>query len=61
MAVRVTVEDLETGERDSAEIEDDYILTCVGSHYLDHVQTYANGTTILTIKRTPPAEVGGKE
>lgn len=51
MAVRVTVEDLETGESESAVIEDDYILTCAGSCYLHHTNVFAeNGTHVLTVK-----------
>jgi hypothetical protein len=50
--IRVTTEDL-SGEQEPqvVEFDNDYLLTTAGSCYLHHIQTYANGTTILTIKR----------
>jgi hypothetical protein len=51
--VRITCEDLETGDRESVEVTDDYVLTCVGSYYLAHTNSFRNGTVILTVKRQP--------
>jgi len=48
--IRVTVTDLETGEQESKEIENDYILICAGDRYLFHTNAHANGTHVLTIK-----------
>ena len=51
MTIRVTVEDLATGETDSAEVTDDYIVICEGSCYVAHTNTYPQkGTHVLTIK-----------
>lgn len=49
--IRVTVEDLATGEKESADILDDYILICAGSYYQDGIQVYANGTHVITVKK----------
>jgi hypothetical protein len=49
--IRVTVEDIETGESESAVIEDDYIIVCAGSCYVAHASDYpTKGTQVLTIK-----------
>lgn len=48
---RITCTDVATGESESAVIRDDYLLVTDGRVYLDSRQTYANGTTVLTIKR----------
>ncbi len=49
--IRVTVEDLATGEKESQEIVDDYIVVCAGSCHVAHTQTYPmKGTHVLTIK-----------
>jgi hypothetical protein len=48
--IRVTVEDLATGETETVEIMDDYVILAAGSCHVDHVQAYANGTHILTVK-----------
>jgi hypothetical protein len=48
--IRVTVTDLATGESESVEIEDDYVLTVAGSAYLAHTNAFANGTHVLTVK-----------
>lgn len=53
---RVTCEDVETGESDSAVIQDDYMLITDGRCYLDGVQVYGNGTTQITIKMRPANE-----
>jgi hypothetical protein len=48
--IRVTVTDLGTGDSESAVITDDYVLTCAGSCYVHHVQAYASGTHVITVK-----------
>jgi glycerol-3-phosphate dehydrogenase len=48
--IRVTVEDLATGETQTVEIKDDYVILAAGSCYVDHVQAYGTGTHILTVK-----------
>lgn len=48
--IRVTVQDLDNGDHESVVIENDYVVTCAGSCYVAHVQKFANGTHILTIK-----------
>ena len=49
--IRVTAEDLGTGESDSVVITDDYVLICAGSCYQAGVQAeLANGTHVITVK-----------
>lgn len=49
--IRVTVEDLETGETETKVLANDYLLITTGSKYLDGVQTYPKaGTTVLVVK-----------
>lgn len=49
--IRVTVTDLETGESESQEIHNDYVIVCAGSCYVHHTQAYpGTGTHQLTIK-----------
>jgi hypothetical protein len=49
--IRVTVTDLETGESQSAEITDNYVLICAGSAYRSGVQVFPKaGTHVVTIK-----------
>lgn len=49
--IRVTVEDLATGETESQEIRDDYIIVCAGTCHVDGIQTYpTKGTHVLTVK-----------
>lgn len=48
--IRVTVEDLVTGDTEVVEFDNDYLLLCAGSCYADSFQTYANGTHQVTIK-----------
>ena len=56
--IRVTIEDLATGDRETVEIADDYIFICAGNTYLTSTQSYPKtGTHILTVKRQEP-EVG---
>lgn len=48
--IRVTVEDLATGETETVEVKDDYVILAAGSCDVAHVQAFANGTHILTVK-----------
>jgi hypothetical protein len=48
--IRITATDLDAGDSDSKVIWNDYVLTCAGSCYVDHVQAYANGTHVITVK-----------
>lgn len=48
---RVTCEDIETGESESAVIRDDYIIVTDGTCEITSMQVYGNGTVQLTIKR----------
>jgi hypothetical protein len=48
--IKVTVTDLGTSGSDEKVISDDYVITCAGSCYVDHVQAYANGTHVITVK-----------
>lgn len=53
--IRVTVEDLTTGERESQDIDNDYIIVCAGSCYVAHTQAYlTKGTHVLTVKGRGP-------
>jgi hypothetical protein len=54
--IRVTVEDLETGESEVQEIEDDYVIVTGGSCYVDGLVAYSNGTHVLTIKGRSAAQ-----
>lgn len=54
--IKVTVEDLETGETESAVIWDDYLLITAGSCHRTSVQSYPkSGTHVVTVKG-----IGGK-
>lgn len=49
--IRVTVEDLITGETQSREIRDDYVLVVAGSCYVEKTMAYpGTGTHVVTIK-----------
>lgn len=49
--IRVTVTDLATGEQESQEIRDDYVVVCAGSCHVAHTQVFpSSGTHQLTIK-----------
>lgn len=53
---RVTVEDLETGDRQVMEVaEGDYLLIPFGSCYLDGVTRHSNGTVQLNVRGHHPA------
>lgn len=48
--IRVTVEDLATGEKETVEVKDDYLILVSGSCHVAHVQAHRNGTHVLTVK-----------
>ena len=52
--IRVTAEDLETGDKRSVEVMDDYVILAAGSCYVAHTQAHANGTHVVTIKGRKP-------
>lgn len=50
--IRVTVEDLKTGETETKVICNEWLLICDGAVYLDGLQEWPkSGTVQLTIKR----------
>lgn len=51
MALRITIEDLEAGTSETSEMDDDYCLTVAGRAYVSRIQTYHNGTHVITVKR----------
>lgn len=51
MTIRITVEDLEAGTSESNDMDDDYCVTTAGIAYVSRIQTYTNGTHVITIKR----------
>lgn len=49
--IKVTVTDPETGEVLGEQvIENDYMVICAGRCDLDGIQTYGNGTHVLTVR-----------
>jgi hypothetical protein len=60
--IRVTVEDLETGETATRDVvPGDYILIPLKPCYLDGIQRYpGKGTTVLTLKDNNPQKAGGE-
>ena len=49
--IRVIIEDLETGDKETVEVGDDYLLICAGKCYEDGIQVYpTKGTHVITIK-----------
>lgn len=48
--IRVTVEDLLTGEREVREITDDYVIVAAGRCEIAHVQASARGTHQITVR-----------
>lgn len=53
--IRVTVEDPDTGESETQEVEDDYILVTAGKCYVSYTQVFPkSGTHQLTIKKGEP-------
>jgi hypothetical protein len=54
MSLRVTVVDEQTGDRDEATVPDGDYLILVTDPATVHVQAYANGTHVLTVKGRKP-------
>lgn len=52
--IRVTVEDLETGETETIDVDNDYVILAAGTCNVEHVQAYSNGTHVLTVKGRKP-------
>lgn len=51
MSLRVSVVDVETGDREEVTVPDgDYLLLCTEPCYPAHVQAFKNGTHVLTIR-----------
>lgn len=48
--VRVTVIG-DDGDKDTAVIDDTYVVICAGNRYMHSEQRHANGTAIITVKR----------
>lgn len=48
---RVTATDVETGESESAVIENNYIVIVDGDRYVSGTKLYSNGTAVITIKK----------
>lgn len=60
--IRVTVEDLATGETESQQVQNDYIIVCAGSCHVAHTQVYPKkGTHVLTIKGRGGGAAGGAD
>jgi hypothetical protein len=47
---KVTAQDVATGDNESVVIVNDYVCTTDGTCHVAHVQAFANGTHVLTIK-----------
>lgn len=54
--LRVTVEDLETGEKQTRDLPSgDYFMLTTAPAYVDGIQSFKNGTHVVTVKgRTAP-------
>jgi len=50
MSIEVTVHDTETGRSDTTTLENNYLLVTEGTCEMTHLQAYANGTHVITIK-----------
>lgn len=49
--IRVTVEDLETGEKETRDVPSgDYFLVTTEPAHIAHINTFANGTHVITVK-----------
>lgn len=51
MSIEVTVRDTENGDTDTATIENNYLVITAGNCEVTNTQIYANGTTVITVKR----------
>ena len=47
----VTARDLATGESETNEIRDDYVIVTDGRCYVSGTTVYANGTHVITVKK----------
>lgn len=52
--VKVTAQDLESGESESVEISNNYVLTTAGTAYVASTVAHANGTHVITVKGCKP-------
>lgn len=53
-AVEITVRDLVTGDVETKTVADnDWFLLTTGNRCLDGIQSYGNGTVVVTIKHAP--------
>lgn len=51
--IKVTVSDPDTGEVLGEQVVDnDYVLICAGNRYVSNTDAHANGTHVVTIKRS---------
>lgn len=50
IGTKVTCEDLESGESETAIIRDNYVVIVDGKMEVSHIQRYKNGTTQITVK-----------
>jgi hypothetical protein len=48
--IQVTVLDLETGDAEDKTLDNDWLLITAGNRYMAGVQTYKNGTAVITVK-----------
>jgi hypothetical protein len=55
--IRVTIEDLATGQVETKTVGDDYLVIAAGRHYVAHTNWWPrSGTTQITIRRADPAD-----
>lgn len=60
--ITVTVSDPATGnELESRTFTDDYTIIVAGDRYVSGIQTYNNGTHVITVKQRSPQEAGSHE
>lgn len=51
--IKVTVSDPDSGEVLGEQVVDnDYVLICAGNRYVSNTDAHANGTHVVTIKRS---------
>jgi hypothetical protein len=55
--IRITVEDLETGDKEKFEITDDCCIVVAGTYFVDSIFMHANGTRQIIVKRPKPDAV----
>ena len=51
MSIEVTVRDTENGDTRTGVIENNFIIITAGNCEVTNTQIYANGTTVITVKR----------